>query len=283
MSRQDRKALKAEQKAAKLAKKQAAKERAANSPTRRLIKQHAPTIFGIRIPGFFKIHMRYAKRSFTTWFVLFIAPFVISVILMGQIARTFFDLNPSDIQLFIIAFFLIAVAFFCAERNRDFRKAYVLAIPALVLVYGVIGLFTDTDPFPGNLFKFAVLSALPALWLWQRARDKGYKMLSDGADKDYRPGRDLYMDGQYAQAFTHLEPAAKRGHMKSLYLLGHAHEHGQGRDQDRVRAARFYDKASRKGYAKARRAFDDLFESFDATEIKAFETELGVIGSEELF
>jgi len=64
----------------------------------------------------------------------------------------------------------------------------------------------------------------------------GYRMLSDGANKTYRPGRDLYMEGQYAKAFIYLEPSAKRGHMKSLYLLGHAHEHGNGRERDRVKA-----------------------------------------------
>ena len=71
--------------------------------------------------------------------------------------------------------------------------------------------------------------------------------------------------------------------MKSLYLMGHAHEHGNGRGRDRIKAARFYDKANRKGYGKARRAFETLFETFTADEREAFEIEANVSGVNELF
>ena len=246
-------------------------------------RKYLPTVLGIRVPGFFKIHLRYAKRSFITWFVLFIAPFVISVMTLRIICEKFLDLTPNDVQLYIVALFLIALAFFFAERHRRFRRIYVTALPVLVIVYGLVVLISLREPFPGNLFRFAFTSALPAWWLGRHARGKGYRMLSDGADKDYRPGRDLYMDGKFDEAFVHLEPSAKRGHMKSLYLLGHAHEHGQGREIDRIKAARFYDKSSRKGYTKARRAYDDLFDTFSPDEIKAFETELGTSGIDELF
>jgi len=108
----------------------------------------------------------------------------------------------------------------------------------------------------------------------------GYRMLSDGADRNYRPGRDLYMDGEYEPAFIHLEPSAKRGHMKSLYLLGHAHEHGNGRLQDRIRAASFYNKSAKKGYRKAHDAFEALFATFTTEEVEAFEVDLNMSVSE---
>ena len=105
-------------------------------------------------------------------------------------------------------------------------------------------------------------------------------MLSDGADKNYRPGRDLYMDGEYEPAFIHLEPSAKRGHMKSLYLLGHAHEHGNGRAQDRIKAASFYNKSAKKGCRKAHDAFEALFANFTKKEVEAFKVDLNLSVSE---
>jgi len=111
----------------------------------------------------------------------------------------------------------------------------------------------------------------------------GYRMLSDGADKNYRPGRNLYMDGHYEKAFVHLVPAAKRGHMKSLYLLGHAHEHGNGRSLDLIKAAHFYEAASSKGYRKASAAFERLVQTFDAAQMDAYETDVSTLEVNQLF
>ncbi|MBL4869751.1 MAG: sel1 repeat family protein [Robiginitomaculum sp.] len=152
----------------------------------------------------------------------------------------------------------------------------------MVVVNGLFNLVYTDGLSIGGLIKFGILAALPAWWLGRHAMGKGYNLLSDGADKNYRPGRDLYMDGQYVEAFAHLEPSAKRGHMKSLYLLGHAHEHGNGREIERITAARFYDKAGRKGYGKAHHAFEALFETFGPEEIKTFETNLGISEINEL-
>ena len=242
-----------------------------------------PMILGLRIPGFIKVHWRYARRSFITWFVLFIAPFVIGVMSLRIITEKLFKMHPNDWQLYLVALFLIAVAFFFAERHRKFRRIYVTAIPVMVIVNGLFNLLFTDGLSTGSVITFGILAGLPAWWLGRRARGKGYRLLSDGADKDYRPGRDLYMDGKYVEAFVHLEPAAKRGHMKSLYLIGHAHEHGQGRKLDRIKAARFYDKAGRKGYGKANLALDALFDTFNKDEITAFETDLGTSGINELF
>ena len=245
--------------------------------------QYGPMILGIRVPGFLKIHWRYARRSLITWFVLFIAPFVIGVMSLSIICEKLIKVKTSDTQLFLIALFLIALAFFFAERHRQFRRIYVMAIPILVIANGLFNLFFEEGLHVGSVVTFGILSVLPAWWLGRHAMGKGYRLLSDGADKDYRPGRDLYMEGQYEAAFVHIEASAKRGHMKSLYLLGDAHEHGNGREQDRIKAARFYDKASNKGYKKAHRAFESLFATFTTKEVKAFETDLSMSGINDLF
>ena len=246
-------------------------------------RKYVPMILGLRIPGFIKIHWRYARRSFLTWFVLFIAPFVIGVMMLSLISEKLLKVETSDWQLFLATLFLIALAFFFAERHRKFRRIYVMAIPAMVVANGLFNLFFSDGVSTGGVITFGLLAALPAWLLGRYSLGKGYRLLSDGADKDYRPGRDLYMDGQYAEAFVHLEPSAKRGHMKSLYLLGDAHEHGKGRKRDRIKAARFYEKASRKGYGKAHLAFEKLFKTFSPDEIDAYETDLGILGINELF
>ena len=248
----------------------------------KLARQYVPMIFGLRIPGFIKVHMRYARRSLVTWLVLFLAPFVIGLMSLSIISERLLEVKMSNWQLYLLTLFLIALAFFFAERNRKFRRIYVMAIPAMVVVNGLFNLVYTDGLSIGGLIKFGILAALPAWWLGRHAMGKGYRLLSDGADKNYRPGRDLYIDGQYVEAFVHLEPSAKRGHMKSMYLLGHAHEHGNGREIERITAARFYDKAGRKGYGKAHHAFKALFETFGPEEIKTFETNLGISEINEL-
>lgn len=245
--------------------------------------EYVPMIFGLRIPGFIRVHWRYARHSFLTWLVLFVAPFVIGVAILSVISEKILKVEATDWQLFLIALFLIAVAFFFAERHRKFRRIYVIAIPAMVVVNGVVHLLFTNGFSIGGVITFGILAGLPAWWLGRHATGKGYRLLSDGADKDYRPGRDLYMDGQYEDAFMHLEPSAKRGHMKSLYLLGHAFENGNGCEKARVKAARFYDKASRKGYRKANTAFDALFETFSQDEIDTFEANFSISGINDLF
>jgi len=208
MKRSSKASIKKAQKAqVKRAKKAEKLQKAQNSKARQYIRQYGPTVLGIRIPGFFKIHFRYARRSFKTWFVLFIAPFIVSTMSIRIITRKFFEWNPSDVQLYIIGFFIIALAFYFAERHRTFRKIYVLAIPALVVVYGLVNWAADPGSFPGNLIKFGIITLVPAWWLWNHAAGEGYKTLSDGADLHYRPGRNLYMEGKYEEAFVHLEPA----------------------------------------------------------------------------
>lgn len=245
--------------------------------------KYLPLVLGLRIPGFIHIHFRYAKASFITWCVLFVAPFIFGV----EVLSTFFERTAEtqirDWQVFLISLFVIALAFFFAERHRKFRVFYVAAIPAIIVLNGLFHLFIVDGWSIGSLVKFSLLAGFPAWWLGRHAAGKGYRLLSNGADKNYRPGRNLYMDGNYSEAFEHLEPSAKRGHMKSLYLIGHAHEFGHGRPLDRIIAARFYSKSARKGYGKAHKAFEALFQSFNDDEVDLYEDHVGKTGLSNLF
>lgn len=247
------------------------------------VREYVPIVLGLKVPGFIKIHFRYARHNLLTWFILFFVPFLVGGSSLSVLFERIFEINVGNIQLFLVALFLIAMAFFFAERFRKFRRIYVMAIPAMMVVNGLFHLFFENGLSFGSLVVFAILAGLPAWWVGRYSMGKGYRALSDGGDKNYRPGRDLYMDGKYAEAFIHLEPSAKRGHMKSLYLLGHAHEHGNGRELDRVKAARFYDKSSRKSYGKAKLAYEALFDTFTTEELNAFESDISVLGKSELF
>jgi len=241
---------------------------------------YVPTLLGLRIPGFIKIHFRYLARNPFIWLVLVIAPFIIGLMTLSMINQASSEISLSGWQCFFIVLLVIAMAFYFAERDRKFRRFYVMAIPGMVIINGLFRFAFDGGLSFGGLVAFAILAGLPALILGKLSMGMGYRMLSDGADRNYRPGRDLYMDGDYETAFIHLEPSAKRGHMKSLYLMGHAHEHGNGRPQDRIRAARFYDKAAKKGYRKAHSAFEALFASFTTEEVEAFDVDLKLSVSE---
>ena len=241
---------------------------------------YVPTLLGFRIPGFIKIHFRYLARNPFIWLVLVIAPFIIGLMSLSMINRAWDEVSLTGWQRFLIVLLIIAIAFYFAERNRQFRRFYVMAIPGMVIINGVFRFAFAGGLSFGGLVAFGILAGLPAFILGKLSMGMGYRMLSDGADRHYRSGRNLYMEGEYEQAFIHLEPSAKRGHMKSLYLLGHAHEHGNGREKDRIKAASFYNKSAKKGYRKSHVAFEALFATFTTEEVQAFEVDLNVSVSE---
>lgn len=248
-----------------------------------VVTRYLPLLLGLRIPGFIKIHFRYALRNPFIWIVLVIAPFIIGLVTLSMMNREWAEVSLSGWQRFFIVLFIIAIAFYFAERDRKFRRFYVMAIPGMVIINGLFRFVFDGGHLFGGMVTFSILALAPAWILSKLSMGMGYRMLSDGADRNYRPGRDLYMDGQYEKAFIHLEPSAKRGHMKSLYLLGDAYEKGNGRDRDKVLAARFYDKSAKKGYRKAHAAFEELFATFNAEEVDAYEADLDVFGRNTLF
>lgn len=236
--------------------------------------EYVPMLFGLRIPGFIRIHLRYIFRNPFVWAGLFLAPFIFGLFTVSSFARYILKVELSGLQVFLIVLFFIALAFFFAERHRKFRKIYVWAIPTMVIINGIFTHLFEAESLFGGLLVFTILALLPAWMLGKLSVGAGYRMLSDGADGNYRLARNLYMNGEYEQALQLLEISAKRGHMKSLYLMGHACEQGNGRDVDRVKAARFYDRSAKKGYRKANIAFDTLFESFSPEESESFETDV---------
>jgi len=247
------------------------------------ITKYVPLFLGLQIPGFIRIHFRYMRRNILMWGVLVIAPFIIGLMSLSMINHAWAEVSLTGWQRFLIVLLVIGAAFYFAERYRKFRRFYVIAIPAMVVINGLFRFAFNGGLSFGGIVAFCIVAGLPAWVLSKLSMGMGYRMLSDGANKTYRPGRDLYMEGQYAKAFIYLEPSAKRGHMKSLYLLGHAHEHGNGRERDRVKAAQFYDKSSRKGYRKAHAAFETLFVTFTVDEAEAFKVDLDVLAGDALF
>ena len=245
--------------------------------------EYIPMVLGIRVPGFIRIHLRYARRNPFIWTVLVIAPFILGMMILNAFSTHVLEVKAEDWQIFLITLFLIALAFFMAERSRTFRKFYVFAIPGMVILNGVFNLFFKDGFSFGNLIVFGLLSVLPAWALGKFSIGNGYRLLSDGGYKNYRIGRDLYMDGKKEEGLVYLEPIARKGHMKSLYLLGHAHEHGHCLEPDIFKAARFYEKASSKGYAKASRAYDRLIQSFTSEQMKQYETDISTLEVNQLF
>lgn len=247
------------------------------------VTRYLPLLFGLKIPGFIKIHLRYLRRNPIIWAVLVMAPFILGLMSLSMMNRKWAEISFTGWQRFFIVLLFIAAAFYFAERHRRFRRFYVMAIPGMVLINGFFRFVILGGSFVGGVVTFAILAGLPAWLLGRLSMGAGYRMLSDGADKDYRPGRDLYMEGDYEKAFLRLKPSAKRGHMKSLYLLGQAYENGHGCEPQRVRAAQFYNKSAKKGYRKAHGAFETLFASFTVAEVEAFEADLNIFGGHDLF
>lgn len=245
--------------------------------------EYVPMILGIRVPGFLRIHLRYALHNPFIYIILVIAPFILGMMFLTTLSNQLFEGQVKGWQIFLITLFLIALAFFMAERSRKFRRFYVIAIPGMVIANGLFNLFIVQGFNIGNLIGFVILAGIPAWLLGFFSTGYGYRMLSNGAFKKYRVGRDLYMAGDYKNAFLYLEPTARKGHMKSLFLLGHAHEHENGRELDLIKAAHFYEKASSKGYAKATRAFETLVQSFTPEQMQAYETDISTLEVNQLF
>lgn len=245
--------------------------------------EYIPMVLGIRVPGFIRIHFRYATRNPLIWIVLVIAPFILGMIMLSAFSQHVLEVNAKGWQIFLITLFLIALAFFMAERSRKFRSFYVCAIPGMIIANGLFNLFVKNGYSFGGLIAFGILTGIPAWILGRLSTGHGYRMLSDGGYKNYRIGRNLYMDGKTKEGLAFLEPIARKGHMKSLYLLGHAHEHGNCYRLDIFKAARFYEKASSKGYAKASKAYHRLLQSFSPEQMKQYESDITTLEVNQLF
>ena len=111
-----------------------------------------------------------------------------------------------------------------------------------------------------------VLIILFTKTVWKFTTKRGYEQLSDGGDRNFVKGRNLYKDGEYEQAVRYLKKAAKHKHFKSLFLLGEAYEKGHFFEPDLVKAAGCYFKASQKGYEPAIKRYQEIVKSLSAEQ-----------------
>ncbi len=212
------------------------------------------------VPGFIRIHFRYFKDSFRAWAVLFVAPFVAVKLSLNVIFDLLSTGGSRAWKFDLIALLIIGMCFYFAERNRKFRQFYVYFAPVVM----TLGLLHWAGRNGGYLNAgYAVKAGLIAFFSYRVSKftiSKGYQTLSEGGDKNYRLGRQLYDQGNYDEAMPLLEKAAKRGHFKSLFLIGEAYERGLFFDRDDVRAAEYYLKSGQKGYRKANEKYREVFD-----------------------
>lgn len=258
-------------KAAK-AKKAEARKAAAKPPNKvvqgsKIVARQTGTIVAAAyFPHFLRIHLRYMRHNFRTWAALFVAPFLAIKLALIALFNRLSDGQSGVWKFDLLAILLVALCFFLAERNRDFRRAYVNIAPAVMglgLLYwasGTIGFLT-----PG----FLVLTILIIVFtktVWKFTTERGYEQLSDGGDRNFVKGREFYMAGDYEQALPHLKKAAKHNHFKSLFLLGEAYENGHFVEPNVVKAAGCYFKASQKGYEPAAKRYQEILGSLSCEQ-----------------
>ena len=71
--------------------------------------------------------------------------------------------------------------------------------------------------------------------------------------REYRieKGCDAYVNGDYKTALKYCIPAAKRGHVKSMYIVGECYVNGDGVSQSWIEAVKWYRKSAEQGNALA--------------------------------
>lgn len=218
-------------------------------------------VLGAYVPNFFKIHLRYIRNNLRAWLVLFIAPFLAIKMFMIAVFDRISQGGDSAWGFDIIAILSVAVCFVLAERHAGFRRVYVFAVPAIMAIGLLYWAGSNGGYINAGYFVKACLIGFLTYRVGRFTITRGYQQLSDGADKDFRQGKSYYEDGAYDLAIPFLETAAKRGHFKSLFLLGDAYEHGHHVEKDLPKAAEYFIKSSRKGYGKAGARYDQLLES----------------------
>lgn len=71
--------------------------------------------------------------------------------------------------------------------------------------------------------------------------------------REYRieKGCDAYVDGDYKTALKYCIPVAKRGHVKSMDIVGECYRNGYEVEQSYSEAVKWYRKAAEQGHASA--------------------------------
>lgn len=260
---------KAEKKTKKFEKKQLKKQKAKkrNKTTRKF----GLLLMGAYVPAFINIHFRYAKHNFKVWAALFIAPFLVAKLVLMRIN----DMLPEHEQIVwhydLLAIFAISICFYAAERFDNFRRVYVWAVPVTIfcgLLYWSNG--QGSNEMSGSIVKLLLIAYL-SYRVGKFTISDGYVELDDGADTDYHTGKELYDVAAYGAAMPLLEASARRGHFKSLYLLGDIYENGHHTPKDIVKAAVFYHKAGQKGYVPAAKRCEAVLETLTPQQSLSFE------------
>lgn len=236
-----------------------------------LVKKAGLFTLGAFIPGFLRIHWRYLRNNLRAWVALFVAPFMAIKLSLIALVGWFASDTAGVWKFDLIAIFSVALCFFLAERHRGFRKVYVYVVPAVMAVCLLYWAGSDSGVLNAGFAVKAILIGLLTYRVGKFTITKGYEQLTEGADKDYHQGRLHYDRGDYELALPFLEKAAKRGHFKSLYLLGEAYELGHHYDKDIVKAARHFLRAGKKGYAKANQRHESLLGKMTTSEQKQAE------------
>lgn len=235
--------------------------------TSKVVKTVGGLVLGQYVPGFLKIHLRYIKRNVRVWLALFVAPFLAIKLFFVSLFNIISDGTIGTWKFDLIAIFVVALCFFLAERHRSFRKFYVYFAPAVMclgLLYWAANGGADLVS-PGFIVK-AVLIGYLTFRIGRFTIDMAYQILTEGADPNYREGRDLYDQKEYELAMPLLEASAARGHFKSMYLIGEAYERGFHYKKDRIKAAEYYWESGKKGYAKGSERFRDLMDRMSKSE-----------------
>lgn len=251
-----RKARKQAAKALKAEKKQIKKAKA--QKRNHVTRKFGLLMMGAYVPAFINIHFRYARHNFKIWAALFVAPFLVVKLALIRLIELLPEQNQIVWHYDLLAIFAISVCFYAAERFDRFRRVYVWAVPFTIffgLLYWSAG--QGSQELAGNVVKFLLIAYL-SYRVGKFTLKEGYVELDDGADTDYHTGKELYDAGHYPTAISLLEASAKRGHFKSLYMLGEAYEHGHHYTKDTVKAAACYYKASQKGYIPAKACYEAL-------------------------
>lgn len=227
-----------------------------------LVTKFGIVALGAYFPKFFRIHLSYMRHNFRAWAALFVAPFLtiklFMIALFESLSRFGNGTGGTVWHFDIIAIFAVALCFVLAERHQGFRRIYVYAVPTIM----ALGLLYWAGGNGGYLnIGYLVKAGLIGYLTYRVGRftiASGYQQLSEGGDKDYSQGYEHYAREEYDLAMPFLEKAAKRGHFKSLFLLGDAYECGNFYEADPSKAAEYFIKSGRKGYDKANARYEEL-------------------------
>ena len=241
--------------------------------TTKVVKKLGGIALASYVPGFFKIHLRYIRNYPIVWAALFVAPFLAIKMALINIFGLFGAEARRGLAFDVLAIFLIALCFYAAERHEKFRRVYVILAPAIVFI-SLIYWASHMGFFNPGFWVVGILIAGLTRIVWGISGTKGGHALDHGGSRKYAKAREFYDAGHYDKAVPLLEKAAKGKHFMVLYLLAESYELGHYFEKDLFKAAKLYQRSSKKGYPPALEKFQHLFANFDEATQSRFEKTL---------